>query len=662
MFRKLSLAAKIGGGFAIVLLLVLLVSLVSWNGLRTTTNGFTTYRGLAKHTNVSGRLQVNMLMMRISVIDFIGTGSSEDYYTYQEYLGKMNEFLQIATEQITEPRRAAKMLFVQESINDYKQGVEKIAVLRKEQNRLGSEALSRLGPPLEENLTKIITGSYANNDSETAVEMGLALRNLIIGRLHVVQYLATNAEVDGNQVDNEMAEFSDKATSLLAIISSQPHRDLLRKTIESVTLFKSTFDLVRQNIIERNSILKNTLNKIGPEVAMAVEEVKMSVKVEQETLGIQLQKKSGETMRLVLLVVAIALASGIFISIVLTRSITRPIQKVVAFVQELAQGNFTSTLTVDRQDEIGTMTEALNDMVKQLSLVIQDITRGVSTLSGSSADLASISNQLSTAAQETSNKSESVSTAAEEMSANMNTVSAAMEQSATNTNMVAAATEEMTATVGAIAKSAEMARGVSGDAVQKSQKTMAKMTELSKGADRIGRVTETITEISEQTNLLALNATIEAARAGEAGKGFAVVANEIKELAKETAAATVDIRTQIEGMQETTSTSVADMNEISDVIDEINSIITTIALAVEEQSVTTNEIVENVAQTSQGIAEVNESVAQSTTVIADIAREISSISSVSSEVDSGSNQVQVSASNLSKLAVELDAMVNKFKV
>ena len=72
------------------------------------------------------------------------------------------------------------------------------------------------------------------------------------------------------------------------------------------------------------------------------------------------------------------------------------------------------------------------------------------------------------------------------------------------------------------------------------------MSELGRGAEKIGRVTETMTENSEQSNLLALNAPIEAARAGEAGKGFAVVPNEIKEFAKQTAEATLDIRDLIE--------------------------------------------------------------------------------------------------------------------
>ena len=138
-------------------------------------------------------------------------------------------------------------------------------------------------------------------------------------------------------------------------------------------------------------------------------------------------------------------------------------------------------------------------------------------------------------------------------------------------------------------------------------------------------MTETITEISEQTNLLALNATIEAARAGEAGKGFAVVANEIKELARQTAAATVNIKDRINEIQSTTSTTVVDIEKISKVIIEINNVISGIATAVEEQSVASNEIAGNISQASQGLVEVNENVAQSTTVVADITREIAEI-------------------------------------
>ena len=358
----------------------------------------------------------------------------------------------------------------------------------------------------------------------------------------------------------------------------------------------------------------------------------------------------------------LTLFAGAVIAFFTTRSITDPIQKVVHFIDSIAKGDFTSNLHIDQKDEVGEMSAALSSTVSKLGGMIKEISTGVNTLSSSSTELSVISTQLSSASANSSERANSVASASEEMSVNMSSVSAAMEQSASNVGMVATAAEEMSATVSEIAQNASRAKMISEKAVEQSQGSARKVTELGTAADKIGKVTEVITEISEQTNLLALNATIEAARAGEAGKGFAVVANEIKELAKQTAGATVDIKVQIEGMQGTTTSTIADIKTISEVINEINDVINSIASAVEQQSATTNEISENVAQAATGIGEVNENVAQSSLAIQDVTRDITEISSGSSEINSSSQNVSQSANELSQLAEQLNGLVDRFKV
>jgi methyl-accepting chemotaxis protein len=364
------------------------------------------------------------------------------------------------------------------------------------------------------------------------------------------------------------------------------------------------------------------------------------------------------------IVAVIGIAAIVTVALLITRSIVRPVQGVVDNLTELAQGegDLTKRLPVTGKDEIGQLAARFNDFMEKLHHMIKDVVQGMGTISSSSSELSAISQQMSANAEQASAKSNSVAAAAEEMSANINSVSAAMEQSSTNTGIVATGAEQMTATINEIAQNVEKANSISTEAVSQTSSAGDQMKELGLAAQAIGKVTETITEISEQTNLLALNATIEAARAGEAGKGFAVVANEIKELAKQTAEATLDIKRQIDGIQNATGKTVTSITQIGKVIENVNEIVATIATAVEEQSASTKEIADNIAQASQGISEVNENMAQSSKVSEDITKDINEVNQSAGEIANSSSQVRLSSEELSQLAEQLNALMGRFKL
>jgi len=368
--------------------------------------------------------------------------------------------------------------------------------------------------------------------------------------------------------------------------------------------------------------------------------------------------------RMKMLIAVVALAGIICITgaaLAFTRTITRPIKKSVYFANALADGDLTRTLDIDQADEIGIMAKAMNQMRSNLNQMFTELSQGVSVLSSSSTELSAISSQMSANAEQSADKSTTVSAAAEEMSASMVSVAAASEQASTNIQMVAASAEQMGATISEIAKSTEKGRAVTNDAVEKSEKASEKVEALGEAAVLIGKVTETIAEISSQTNLLALNATIEAARAGQAGKGFAVVAAEIKDLANQTDAATRQIRERIQGIQTTTSDTVKEIQQITTVIHDVNDIVTAIASAIQEQSSATREITGNVQQAAQGIQEVNENVSQSSSVSEEIAKDIGEVNQAASEIAEAGSQVNTSAEEMSGLAEQLRAMTRKFK-
>jgi methyl-accepting chemotaxis protein len=365
------------------------------------------------------------------------------------------------------------------------------------------------------------------------------------------------------------------------------------------------------------------------------------------------------------MVIGLFLLIGVIVSILLglliSRAITKPVLEAVKFAEKMSAGDFSAAIETDRKDEIGLFLIALNQMATQLKSTIQNVVMGINTLTESSTELATISEQLTSDAKNTSGRSDSVATAAEEMTANLNAVAAAMEQSTTNASMVAAATEEMSTTIAEIATNADKARTISSEAVEQAESASESMADLGRAAKDISHVTETITEISEQTNLLALNATIEAARAGEAGKGFAVVANEIKELAKQTAEATMDIKEKIDDVQSTTDQTITQIDSVTTIITDINDIVNGMATAVEQQSSATQEITANISQASEGMQEVNENVSQSSAVSGSITEEITDVNHSSDQMLASSNSVRESSTNLSDMAEQLKQAVARFK-
>lgn len=354
-------------------------------------------------------------------------------------------------------------------------------------------------------------------------------------------------------------------------------------------------------------------------------------------------------------VVAIMIASVVLALVAAaftTNLVIKPIRQLVNRLRDIAEGEGDLTRRVDlnRADEIGELAHWFDTFLAKLQGVLKGVVENTVTLSKSSAALAAtaqhmaqnavrMSEECQSAAsagvqasgnvenvaesvQSISHSSTTVASASEQVSANLVTVSSAVEEVSTSLDSiasavgemsgsvasVAAAMEEMSASLGEVSNNTTGAAKTANQAAVQARDAAATMHALEEAAGRVYKVVDLIAGIAAQTNLLALNATIEAASAGEAGKGFAVVANEVKQLARQTADATGEIRGQIEEMRTDSAKAVTAIGEIVTTITALDESFGTTARMVNEQNRTLNEIAHNVNRTASGVEEVSQTV------------------------------------------------------
>jgi methyl-accepting chemotaxis protein len=313
-------------------------------------------------------------------------------------------------------------------------------------------------------------------------------------------------------------------------------------------------------------------------------------------------------------------------------AVIEPVKEASVVLSKIAAGDLSSRVMGQYRGDHARIKDDLNRMASNLQENFRTIGQNAQALASSSEELTAVSHQMAGNAEETATQA--------------NVVSAASEQVSRNVATVASGGEQMQSSIREIAKNANEAARVAKNAVHSATTTNVTVTKLGESSTEIGNVIKVITSIAQQTNLLALNATIEAARAGEAGKGFAVVANEVKELAKQTAKATEEISQKIEAIQGDTKAAVGAIGEITTVINQINDISNAIASAVEEQTVTTNEINRSMAEAAKGVG--------------DISKNITGVAVAAKDTTQGANNTQKAAQELTQMASRLQGLVSRF--
>ncbi len=406
--------------------------------------------------------------------------------------------------------------------------------------------------------------------------------------------------------------------------------------------------LITSKVIEKASVMRTTKGSYGTVV-----------------VGISLEPIKNRINKTIWLSIAVSCAILIIFSLitaVMARKIIIPIQSVVKSVTALGNGDLTHMCKVSSIDETVNIANALNQTIKSMSEIVKRIKDFSLLISNETVKFNASADNIAKNAELATQKSSQSAKSATRANEMLNDVSFTTEKMSSAVNSITNAIEQLNSSLNEVARNCQIELNVANKATSQAKDALQQMNHLKEINMKVTSVLDVITSIANRTNLLAFNATIEAAHAGDAGKGFAVVAIEVKELAKQTRNSVGEIQSLINDVSKSSTTAVTAVTKIADVIEEINSISQTIVSAVEEQSATVNEISKNMIQSNESAKSIAQNVTSSAANIGKITELIIDVDKSAHETANRVQGIRNSVDSLTKVASELGAAVENFKV
>ncbi|WP_320009354.1 methyl-accepting chemotaxis protein [Maridesulfovibrio sp.] len=372
MLKNMKVATKIASGFG--LLMLLLAATAGQGILKLTDNshGFTEYRGLARQTNLTGRIQANILQASIGAIAYINSGSQDSLEQYKARLQKLEDLLNTADNEVTDPERASLVTKLRHEIDTYRNTFKKFQDAKKIE--LGSlEKATENSKILNEGLNTLIQSAKERDDSFLMAMIEKSRAALFEARLaNFIFIFKTKNQEDGKKAVILFNNFSKGIGDIQNVLYSPADLALINELTENTKLYVSH----TESIIAANSAqitAEEKLKSLAPILAEHIDNLKLSIMKQQDELGPRMQSAIAAAAKNMTITSGVTLLVAIILAYFISRSITIPLAKARTFVQELAGGNLNCKMEVDQKDEVGMICKDMSQVERTLRNVMSEI-------------------------------------------------------------------------------------------------------------------------------------------------------------------------------------------------------------------------------------------------------------------------------------------------